>query len=60
MPALDEQGVGKTICALVAFDVLQQRGLVSHLLVVAPKSVLPVWKEEIADFLYPRSALWLF
>ncbi len=54
MALFDEQGTGKTICALAAFDVLRQRGLVSHLLVVAPKSVLSVWKDEIANFLKDR------
>jgi len=54
MALFDEQGVGKTICGLAAFDLLRQKGLVSHLLVVAPKSVLPVWKQEIANFLKDR------
>lgn len=54
MALFDEQGTGKTICALAAFDVLRQRGLASHLLVVAPKSVLSVWKDEIANFLKDR------
>jgi len=54
MALFDEQGVGKTICGLAAFDLLRQRGLVSNLLVVAPKSVLPVWKQEIANFLKDR------
>lgn len=54
MALFDEQGAGKTICALATFDVLRQRGLVSHLLVVAPKSVLSVWKEEAETFLRDR------
>jgi len=51
MALFDEQGAGKTICALATFDLLKRRGVVSHLLVVAPKSVLPVWKSETENFL---------
>jgi len=50
MALFDEQGTGKTLCALAAFDVLRRRGLISHLFVVAPKSVLSVWKEEAAKY----------
>jgi len=42
----DEQGVGKTITALAAFDVLSNRGEVEKMLVVAPKSVLAAWEGD--------------
>jgi len=47
----DEQGTGKTICAIATFDILRQRGILSHLLVIAPKSVLIVWEKEVREFL---------
>jgi SNF2 family DNA or RNA helicase len=42
----DEQGTGKTMVALAAFDVLKIRRCVQKLLVVAPKSVLGSWQEQ--------------
>lgn len=51
MALFDEQGAGKTLCALATFHILRRRDIVSHLLVVAPKSVLAVWKDEINNFL---------
>lgn len=46
MGLFDEQGVGKTITGLAAFDVLSIRGEVEKLLVVAPKSVLSAWEHD--------------
>lgn len=45
----DEQGLGKTVMALCAYDRLRQHALVKHLLVVAPKSVLYSWRGEIVN-----------
>lgn len=42
----DEQGTGKTIVALAAFDNLKRRGKVRRLLVIAPKSVLGAWETD--------------
>jgi len=42
----DEQGVGKTISALAAFDVLSLRGEIERMLVIAPKSVLAAWEAD--------------
>ena len=42
----DEQGTGKTVVALAAFDNLKQRGKVQRLLVMAPKSVLGAWGND--------------
>jgi len=54
MALFDEQGAGKTVCALTTFHILRLRDIVSHLLVVAPKSVLSVWKDEITKFFKNR------
>jgi SNF2 family DNA or RNA helicase len=50
----DEQGTGKTITALAAFDCLRERGKVRRLLVIAPKSVLTAWQVQCAEFLDGR------
>jgi SNF2 family DNA or RNA helicase len=47
----DEQGTGKTITALAAFDFLKVVGRVEKLLVIAPKSVLGSWQEQCERFL---------
>ncbi|MDQ3821477.1 MAG: SNF2-related protein, partial [Acidobacteriota bacterium] len=47
----DEQGTGKTIMALAAFDRLRKQRVVKHLLVVAPKSVLSAWQSQCVQFL---------
>lgn len=51
MALFDEQGTGKTLCAIISYDILRQKGLLSHLLVIAPKSVLTAWEKEIQQFL---------
>lgn len=47
----DEQGTGKTIMALSAFECLKERNFVKKLLVIAPKSVLSTWQKQSEDFL---------
>lgn len=47
----DEQGTGKTITALAAFDVLKTRQQVHKMLVIAPKSVIGSWRSESVRFL---------
>ena len=47
----DEQGTGKTITTLAAFDILRERGHVQKMIVVAPKSVLGSWQEQAERFL---------
>jgi SNF2 family DNA or RNA helicase len=42
----DEQGTGKTITALAAFDYLKESGNVKRLLVIAPKTVLGSWNSD--------------
>lgn len=53
MAIFDEQGSGKTIMALAAFDRLRELGTVEALLVIAPKSVLASWRAECEAFLAP-------
>ena len=47
----DEQGIGKTVTAIAAFDVLQQRGEVDALVIVCPVTMKQAWKDEIEKFL---------
>ncbi|MGR6967002.1 DEAD/DEAH box helicase [Geodermatophilus sp. URMC 61] len=46
----DEQGTGKTVTMIAAFDLLVERGLTDTLLVVAPKSMVAEWKTEFERF----------
>jgi SNF2 family DNA or RNA helicase len=50
----DEQGTGKTIMALAAFEWLRERGDVQRLLVISPKSVLSAWQVQCKKFLGNR------
>jgi len=47
----DEQGIGKTVTTIAAFDIMKQRGLADSLLVVAPLTMTAEWKKEIERFL---------
>ncbi len=46
----DEQGVGKTVMAIHAFDRLVKKGEVESALIFAPKNMLQVWKTDFAKF----------
>lgn len=46
----DEQGTGKTVTVVTAFDLLVERGEVDVLIVVAPKSMIAEWAEEFRRF----------
>jgi SNF2 family DNA or RNA helicase len=46
----DEQGTGKTISVVAAFDLLVERNEADVLLVVAPKSMVGEWRVEIERF----------
>lgn len=50
----DEQGTGKTPTALAAFDVLVDRDEADVLVVVAPKSMVAEWAEEVNTFMGGR------
>ena len=47
----DEQGLGKTVMALFAFHRLRQSGGATRALVVAPKSMVPEWAQEVERLL---------
>lgn len=51
MCVFDEQGTGKTITALAAFDLLRTRAVIDSLVVVAPKTLVENWKDESLQFL---------
>ncbi len=46
----DEQGAGKTVTFIFAFDLLVQRDEVDIALIVAPKSMVPEWPKDIQRF----------
>lgn len=46
----DEQGTGKTVTTMAAYDILQERGQADLMLVVSPKSMLYEWKAEFERF----------
>lgn len=50
----DEQGTGKTVTTMAAYDVLRQRLHADVLVVVAPKSMVGEWQAEFERFYGPR------
>lgn len=46
----DEQGAGKTVTVIFAFDVLVERDEADFALIVAPKSMVPEWPQDFARF----------
>lgn len=46
----DEQGTGKTVSLIAAFDLLVEHNTADVLLVIAPKSMVGEWASEIAKF----------
>lgn len=46
----DEQGTGKTVTAIYAFDLLVHRDEVDIALVLAPKSMIPEWPVDLHHF----------
>lgn len=53
----DEQGTGKTLTTIAAFDIIFDQGEVSQLVIVCPKTLLFTWKKEISDFLPKKYSL---
>jgi len=51
MCLFDEQGTGKSICAIAAFDLMRLQGVVDTCLLIGPKSLLGNWREEFEKFL---------
>lgn len=48
---LDEQGTGKTLTTVAAFDELVEAEQIDKLLVVCPKTLVGTWEKEFRDFL---------
>lgn len=46
----DEQGSGKTVMSIAAFDVLKDGGAVDAMIVVCPKSMVSEWPKDIQRF----------
>ncbi len=46
----DEQGAGKTVTFIFAFDLLVQRDQADFALILAPKSMVPEWPTALAHF----------
>jgi len=46
----DEQGSGKTVMSIAAFDVLKDAGVVDAMIVVCPKSMVSEWPKDIQRF----------
>ena len=46
----DEQGCGKTVVSIAAFDILRELHLIDAMIVVCPKSMLGEWPKDIAKF----------
>lgn len=47
----DEQGSGKTVMAIAAFDELRELGEIDAMIVVCPKSMISEWPKDITRFL---------
>lgn len=50
----DEQGSGKTVMTIAAFDELRSVGEIDAMIVVCPKSMVSEWPKDIARFLGPE------
>lgn len=46
----DEQGAGKTVTLIYAFDLLAARDEADRVLIIAPKSMVPEWPKDFARF----------
>lgn len=46
----DEQGSGKTVMSIAAFDVLKDGGVVDAMIVVCPKTMVSEWPKDIQRF----------
>jgi SNF2 family DNA or RNA helicase len=54
MLLLDEQGAGKTVSVIYAFDRLVDLNLIDLMVVVAPKSMVGEWANAMAEFMGDR------
>lgn len=54
MLLFDEQGAGKTVSVIYAFDRLAELNIIDTMVVVAPKSMVGEWAKEITEFMGDR------
>lgn len=47
----DEQGSGKTVMTIAAFDVMKTRAQVDRLIVLCPKTMIEEWRKDFTRFL---------
>lgn len=47
----DEQGSGKTVMTISAFDILKQRKAVDAMIVICPKSMVSEWPKDLQKFI---------
>lgn len=47
----DEQGSGKTVMTIAAFDILKETGKIDAMVVVCPKTMMSEWPKDIEKFL---------
>jgi len=47
----DEQGSGKTVMSIAAFDILKNKGEIDGMIVICPKSMVTEWPKDIHRFL---------
>lgn len=50
----DEQGTGKTLATVAAFDIMRRQSIVEIMIVIAQKSILGSWKKEFVQNLSGR------
>jgi SNF2 family DNA or RNA helicase len=50
----DEQGSGKTVMTIAAFDVLRKMRHIDAMIVVCPKSMVAEWPKDLSRFLGPE------
>lgn len=50
----DEQGSGKTVMAIAAFDILKQAKEIDRLIVLCPKTMIDVWRNDFVRFVGER------
>ncbi|RZJ90565.1 MAG: DEAD/DEAH box helicase [Chryseobacterium sp.] len=53
----DEQGSGKTVMTIAAFDILKDSGTVDAMIVVCPKSMVSEWPNDIEKFTHNKYAI---
>ncbi len=51
MCIFDEQGAGKTVTFIHAYDILFEKDLVDFAIIIAPKSMVSEWKEDFRKFM---------